>query len=147
VAVPAGYTMRHDRSGFSIAVPSSWTIERDGVRVYYRDPQSIRYLLIDQTRQPKADPVADWEKQERSRAPRMPGYRRLRIEKVDYKLRAADWEFTWRDNGTPVHVLNRGFVTSENHGYAMYLYTPENQWASSADELRVFQQTFRAAPG
>jgi hypothetical protein len=147
VAVPAGYTMRHDRSGFSIAVPSSWTIERDGVRVYYRDPQSIRYLLIDQTRQPKADPVADWEKQERSRAPRMPGYRRLRIEKVDYKLRAADWEFTWRDNGTPVHVLNRGFVTSENHGYAMYLYTPENEWASSADELRVFQQTFRAAPG
>jgi hypothetical protein len=144
--VPAGYTLRTDRSGFSIAVPSSWTIERNRWRVYYRDPKSSRYLLIDQTGSPKQDPVADWERQERNRAPGMPGYHRIKLEKVDYKLRAADWEFTWRDGGQPVHVLNRGFVTSEKHGYAMYLYTPESQWTSSADELRVFQDSFQAAP-
>ncbi|MDQ1674930.1 MAG: eukaryotic-like serine/threonine-protein kinase [Actinomycetota bacterium] len=142
---PAGYTLRSDRTGFSIAVPGDWTIERDGERVYYRDPRSIRYLLIDQTDDPKEDPVADWEQQERNRSPRLPDYRRIKIEKVDYRLRAADWEFTWTDDGTPVHVLNRGFVTSEDKGYAMYLYTPAVDWAASQDELRVFQQTFVAA--
>jgi hypothetical protein len=148
-AVPAGYTLRRDPSGFSIAVPSGWTVERNGPDnrfVYYRDPASIRYLLIDHTDEPKADPVADWRQQESNRAPEMPGYRRIRLERVDYKLRAADWEFTWVDEGTPVHVLNRGFVTSAHHGYAMYLYTPAGDWDSSQDELRVFQETFEAAP-
>jgi hypothetical protein len=139
--------MHRDPTGFSIAVPSSWTVERDGVRVYYRDPTSIRYLLVDQTDQPKADPVADWEQQEENRSPRLPQYKRIRIEKVDYKLRAADWEFTWTDGGTPVHVLDRGFVTSESKGYAIYLYAPQDEWASSQDELRVFQDTFEGVTG
>jgi hypothetical protein len=64
---------------------------------------------------------------------------------VDYRLRAADWEFTWTGVPSSVHVLNRGFVTSEDKGYAMYLYTPAVDWAASQDELRVFQQTFVAA--
>jgi hypothetical protein len=147
--VPAGYTLRRDPSGFTIAVPASWTVERSGPGnrfVYYRDPESIRYLLVDRTSRPKADPVADWKEQESARRGRMPDYHRIRIEAVDYKLRAADWEFTWTDEGTPVHVLNRGFVTSEHHGYAMYLYTPRSQWDSSQDELRVFQETFEGAP-
>jgi hypothetical protein len=144
--VPAGYEWRTDPSGFGLAVPAGWTVERNGPDnrfVYFRDPNSDRYLLVDQTDTPKADPKADWEQQERNRAPTLPDYHRVRIDRVDYFDRAADWEFTYTRDGQPVHVLNRGFVTAPDKGYALYWLTPADQWDSSRDEFAVFADTFR----
>jgi hypothetical protein len=124
-------------------VPEGWTVERDGTLVYFRDPQSGRFLLVDQTNQPKADPVADWTQQEQARAPQWQDYRRIGIRKVDYFLRAADWEFTYTKNGVPVHVLNRGFVTAADQGYALYWETPASAWDAGQDEWSVFTRTFR----
>jgi hypothetical protein len=112
--------------------------------VYAQDPHSARYLLVDRTDAPKADPVADWRRQEAARAPGMRDYHRIRIEAVDYFQRAADWEFTYTmDQVGPVHVVNRGFVTSPHHGYALYWLTPADEWQAGQDELAVFRETFR----
>ena len=43
------------------------------------------------------------------------------------------------------HVLNRGFVTDDSHGYALYLSTPEDQWASSQDVFQTAADTFTPA--
>jgi hypothetical protein len=150
-AVPAGYTWHEDRTGFGLAIPRGWTVRRDGPGgrfVYFEDPASGRYLLVDQTDEPKGDPKADWERQEAARAPAMRDYRRIRIESVDYFRRAADWEWTYTMDGAgPVHVLNRGFVTADTKGYALYWLTPADEWQAGLDELAVFRETFRPPAG
>jgi hypothetical protein len=71
--------------------------------VYVREPNGARFLLIDQTTQPKADAVVDWQQQEAARQDDIRDYRRIRIVPVDYYLEAADWEFTHTGtSGTPL---------------------------------------------
>ncbi|GAA1604450.1 hypothetical protein GCM10009789_68020 [Kribbella sancticallisti] len=143
--VPAGFERHSDPTGFSLAVPSNWTVRREGGRVYFREPGGSRLLLIDQTDQPKADPVADWRQQEEARRDGYPEYRRIRIEAVDYFQKAADWEFTYAVGDGRQHVLNRGVVTSSRQAYGIYWSTPESQWADSQQTLRTITSSFRPA--
>jgi len=143
--VPAGFERHVDPTGFSLVVPSDWTVRRDGGRVYFREPGGSRLLLIDQTDQPKADPVADWRRQEAARRDGYPEYRRIRLEAVDYYQKAADWEFSYAVRGGRQHVLNRGVVTSPRQAYGIYWSTPEGQWAGSQDMLRTITNSFRPA--
>ncbi|MEU4394795.1 protein kinase [Kribbella sp. NPDC023855] len=144
-AVPAGFERHVDPTGFSLAVPDNWTVRREGGRVYFREPGGSRFLLIDQTDQPKADPVADWRQQEAARRDGYPEYRRVRLEAVDYFQKAADWEFTYAVGGGRQHVLNRGVVTSPRQAYGIYWSTPDRQWADSQDLWRAITDSFRPA--
>ena len=140
--LPPGWTLYTDPTGFKVAVPQNWTRSRDGTMVYFRDPAGGRSLGIDQTSQPKPDPVADWTEQETSRS-HLNGYSRVRLVKVDYFLAAADWEYTYASNGTRLHVLDRGFITAPNHAYAIFWLTTDTLWASSTDLFTTFARTFQ----
>jgi eukaryotic-like serine/threonine-protein kinase len=143
---PAGFRMYHDKSGFSVAVPKDWSAQQhSSTAVDIKNPNGSTFLRIDQTSQPKSDPKADWERQEPSVAARLPGYKRIRIDSVDYKSwPAADWEFTF-GNGSTTHVLNRGFVTDSSHGYALYLSAPDAQWSAEQDVFQTAADTFTPA--
>jgi hypothetical protein len=145
--LPAGWYRYTDETGFSLAVPSGWTIERRGTIVYFREPNGERYLGIDQTDQPQPDPVADWAGKEAYRVARgdFPGYQRIRLEPVDYFQKAADWEFTYLVSGGRAHVLNRGFITSPTQAYGMWWSTPDGDWNASLDALHLIQRTFKPA--
>jgi tRNA A-37 threonylcarbamoyl transferase component Bud32 len=142
--VPAGYTTYEDPSGFSLAVPEGWeATQTSATAVDIKEPGGSRFLRIDQTDKPKGDPQKDWEKQEKRVQNELPNYHRISIESVDYNgWPAADWEFTFGDN---THVLNRGFVSSESQGYALYLSSPEDQWADSQGIFQTAAETFQPA--
>jgi serine/threonine protein kinase len=141
--VPAGYTLHHDPTGFSVAVPTGWRAVRSGTHVDYREPGGSRYLRVDQTDNPKPDAKKDWQNQEKSVSKRLPDYRRIRIDRVDYRdYNAADWEFTWGSG--PTHVLNRGMNTGAK-GYALYWSTPDSQWDQSRSIFTVITDTFQPA--
>ncbi|GAA1629569.1 hypothetical protein GCM10009744_16960 [Kribbella alba] len=145
-AVPAGFRRHTDQTGFSLAVPSDWTVDRQGQRVYFREPGGSRFLLIDQTDQPKPDPVADWRQQEQARRDSYADYQRIRIEAVNYFQKAADWEFTYARGGGRQHVVNRGVVTSDHQAYGIYWSTPDSQWDASRQIFQTFTSSFRPAP-
>jgi tRNA A-37 threonylcarbamoyl transferase component Bud32 len=147
VELPAGWHVYTDRTGVSVAVPESWPVTREGTMVYFREPGGGRVLGIDQTDQPKSDPVADWRGQEEFRVARgdFPGYRRIRLAAVDYFREAADWEFTYLQGGVRVHVNNRGLVTSPRQAYGMWWSTPDSQWERYLPDLRLIQRSFQPA--
>ncbi|HEY5990138.1 MAG TPA: hypothetical protein VIV12_27695, partial [Streptosporangiaceae bacterium] len=145
--LPAGFSWYRDPTGFSIGVPNGWRVSHDGQVAYIRAPSGGRFLLIDQTTQPKRDPLADWRQQEAARISTYPGYHRIRIQAVHYPQaeRAADWEFTYYRNGQLVHVLNRNILANAHHAYALYWSTPASEWNASFGLFRNFADTFRPA--
>jgi len=148
-ALPAGFTRYRDPTGFSIGVPRGWHVSHQGHLVYVRDPTSGRFLIIDQSNHPKPDPLADWLRQEASRTSTYPGYHRIRLRAVHYAQaeRAADWEFTYYQNGELIHVLNRNVLANAHHAYALYWSTPASEWGASFHLFRAFAVTFRPAGG
>lgn len=144
--LPAGFVRYEDPSGFALAVPEGWeATQSSATAVDIKEPGGSRFLRIDQTDEPKGDPKKDWERQETSVSERLPNYQRIQIESVDYNgWKAADWEFTFGE-GSTTHVLNRGFVPSKDKGYAIYLSTPEGDWAGSQDIFQTAADTFEPA--
>ena len=117
--------------------------------MYIRDPaNSGIFLLIDQSDQPKPNPLADWRQQAASRQGSYPGYHLILLREVRYTQaeRAADWEFTYNRNGVTVRVLNRNILANARHAYALYWSTPVSDWDAFYHYFQVFAATFRPAP-
>ena len=148
-ALPAGYYRFTNATGFSIGVPRGWRISHDGHYVYIRDPaNSGIFLLIDQSDQPKPNPLADWRQQAADRQGSYPGYHLILLREVRYTQaeKAADWEFTYNRNGVTVRVLNRNILANARHAYALYWSTPVSDWDACYHFFQVFAATFRPAP-
>jgi hypothetical protein len=148
-ALPAGYYRFTNPTGFSIGVPDGWQISHAGHYVYIRDPaNSGIFLLIDQSDQPKPDPLADWRQQAAARAGSYPGYHLILLQAVSYPQaeKAADWEFTYDRNGVIVQVLNRNILANAHHAYALYWSTPAADWNTYYHYFQAFAATFRPAP-
>jgi len=84
-ALPDGFRLHVDETGFAVAVPADWAVSRDGSRTDSVEPGGGRFLRIDQTETPRPDPVADWQEQEVEVSARLGGYSRIRIAPVDYR--------------------------------------------------------------
>jgi hypothetical protein len=148
-ALPAGYYRFTNATGFSIGVPRGWKIEHDGHYVYIRDPaDSGIYLLIDQSDQPRSDPLADWQQQAAARQSSYPGYHLILLKAVTYTQaeKAADWEFTYERDGVTVRVLNRNVLANAQHAYALYWSTPASDWDADYHYFQAFADTFTPAP-
>jgi len=147
--IPRGYYRFTNSTGFSIGVPVGWQIQHVGHYVYVRDPADGGiFLLIDQSDQPKSNPLADWQQQASARQGSYPGYHLIRLAAVSYPQaeKAADWEFTYDRNGVEVEVLNRNVLANAQHAYALYWSTPVSVWNASYHYFQVFAATFQPAP-
>jgi eukaryotic-like serine/threonine-protein kinase len=142
--VPAGYQRYEAPTGFSLAVPEGWEAVETGTnQVDLKEPGGARFIRLGWTDEPKKDPKKDWEEQEKSLQAEQPDYQRISIEKVEYNgWKAADWEFTIGST----HVRDRGFVPADDQGNAIYLSTPEDQWAESQGIWKVAVDSFQPAP-
>jgi serine/threonine protein kinase len=129
--------------GFSIGLPKGWKYTKtDSAGARFTGPEGQR-LLIAWTSTPKNDPVADWKNQERYMTRSQ--YHRIRIEKVDYRgWNAADWEFTYSDNGTKYRTIDRGFVVNDHQGYALMYSAKSARWKSDLrkDTWKTLNTTF-----
>ena len=117
--------------------------------MYIRDPaNSGIFLLIDQSDQPRPDPLADWRQQAANRQGTYPGYHLILLEAVRYTQaeKAADWEFTYDRNGIMVRVLNRNILANAQHAYALYWSTPASEWDADYHYFQAFADTFTPAP-
>ena len=147
-SLPPGYVLHEDPTGFRIGVPEGWEPSTDGPRTYFRDPESSRYLMVDQTTEPADDALADWEANEQAVSQRLTDYERVSMERVDYRdYDAVDWEFTFAGDGDRIHVVNRNVRVDDERAYAIYWSTPDSRWDESFGVFEVAVQSFRPAGG
>ncbi|MEU4626410.1 serine/threonine-protein kinase [Actinoplanes sp. NPDC023801] len=143
--LPAGWKEYRDATGFSVYVPEGWAKSQEGSIVYFR--KSGKILGIDQTDDPRPDPVKDWRTQARTRVRGgdFVNYQEVGIKPVDYFRKAADWEFLHTRDGVRKHVNNRGTVISDDKAYGFFWETPESEWAASRDDLKLIFDSFQPA--
>jgi tRNA A-37 threonylcarbamoyl transferase component Bud32 len=123
----AGTTPYKGGQGYSIGLPAGWKYQSSGSAGDRFTGPDGQKLLVAWTSTPKDDPVADWQSQEHymTRAQ----YKRVRIEKVDYRdWNTADWEFTYADGGTTYRVIDRGFVVNSHQGYGLMYTAKASGW-------------------
>ncbi|GGV28066.1 serine/threonine-protein kinase [Streptomyces spectabilis] len=139
----AAETTHKHPQGFSIGLPKGWkfkSTDRAGAR--FAGPDGQR-LLVGWTTTPKDNPVADWKYQESFM--RRAEYKRLRIEKVDFRgWLTADWEFTYVDGGTKYRSVDRGFVVNGGLGYGLMYTAKAGDWGGDQrrETWRTFTRTF-----
>ncbi|MEV4747156.1 protein kinase [Streptosporangium sp. NPDC049248] len=142
-ALPSGWRMHKDSNGFSIGLPKGWSVDkRPGQQVWFRGPDRSSFVFVEYVDRAGPDPKRDWENQEGYSRGNFPGYKRIKIEKVDYMVKAADWEFTWQMSSGKARVLNRGFVTKGGRGYAIYWHTLAKDWKKNLHYFEGFAATF-----
>jgi eukaryotic-like serine/threonine-protein kinase len=149
-SLPKGWAVHRDPEGFSIALPEGWKRVGDngygsGSRFAGSDGAN---LLVDWTHSPGKSALGTWQHDSAAQGPGMPDYHQIKVVKADYRnYQAADWEYTRRDKGKSVHVLDRGMVTDPHHGYALMFTTPAGAWNGATDRLalQTFFATFKPA--
>jgi hypothetical protein len=144
-ALPKGWFRYTDPTGFSVPLPNGWKADRRGSEVYFEG--GGRLLIIDQTKSPKPDPVADWKNQERERrGTTYRNYKKLRIESVDYFQKAADWEFLYTTRaGNAQHAQKRGFIVGPKQAYGISWYTSPDDWNGAKSALEIIYKGFKPA--
>ncbi|MFI6596738.1 serine/threonine-protein kinase [Nonomuraea sp. NPDC050536] len=148
-ALPDGWKMYKDKQmGFSVALPKGWDeYNRNGNQVFFRGPgaASNAFLMIEEADKPGDDPYKDWKQQEKGADSRFGGYQLIGIKRVDYMKSAADWDFTWNTNTGKTHVRNRGFLTGNGRGYALYWHNLASRWKKDLHFFETFAATFKPA--
>jgi hypothetical protein len=143
VALPAGWKMYRDPTGFTVPIPANADIKPRGSEVYIQ--ANNRLLIVDQTDQPQPDPVADWQRQERARkGSQYRAYQRIKIVPVDFWTKAADWEFIYTtSSGNRQHAVKRGVITGPKQAYGLSWYTSPEDWAAGLKDLQLIYQGFQ----
>jgi hypothetical protein len=130
--------------GYSIGLPQGWTFQRTASAGDRFTGPNGQKLLVAWTTEPKDDPVADWNNQERGMVRSQ--YQKIRIAKVDYRdWNAADWEFTYVDGGTAYRTIDRGFVVNDHQGYGLMYTAKAADWNSAerAATWKTLSETFQ----
>ena len=144
-AVPAAWRTFSDPDGtYRLSFPPTWTPTDRGSFIDFTEPGGDRFFRV----QPTSDAMAPLDAQrslERAFMARHPNddYRRLRLGPTSFRSRpAAEWEFTFLDEGRPTRGYDITFVTGQ-HRHAILFQSPAGRWASSQDELEAFLTGFR----
>jgi eukaryotic-like serine/threonine-protein kinase len=144
-AVPASWRSFQDPDGtYRLSFPPTWTPTDRGPFIDFTEPGGERFFRVQPTTDGMA-PLAAQRSLERSFVARHPrdSYQRVRLGTTTFRsVPAAEWEFTFRDEGR----LTRGYdvtFTMGQHRHAILFQAPASRWAASRDELQSFLAGFR----
>jgi hypothetical protein len=144
-AVPASWQRFEDPEGtYRLSFPPTWAPDDQGPYTDFTEPGGERLFRV----QPTTDGMAPLDAQrslERSFEARHPDddYHRVRLGTTSFRsLPAAEWEFTFLDEGRLTRGYDITFLVGQ-HRHAILFLAPADRWAASQDELQAFLAGFR----
>ncbi|MFB4264237.1 protein kinase [Nonomuraea sp. GTA35] len=144
--LPSGWKYYTDKKlGFKIGLPKGWDEwTRTGRSVEFKGPGGAPNAHVRVEEMPKLgkDPLKGWKKLEPSLKDRYGGYKKIGIDKVDFREAAADWDFYWPTHTGKSRIRYRGFVAEDGKSYAIYWHTLSSHWKKDYDFFEGFCATF-----
>ncbi|CAN5161978.1 hypothetical protein BH20ACT22_BH20ACT22_04980 [soil metagenome] len=145
--VPADWsTFSIGDTGFVVAHPPGWEETSSGAtQADLRDPVSGTYLRVGWTDTPGPSPEGAWKELSDSFGATHADYDEIRIDPTTFKgYDAAEWEYSYSEEGVQLHAINLGFVTGDL-GFALNFQTREEDWDASKRLWRTLKASFSEA--
>ncbi|MFI7277766.1 protein kinase [Streptomyces sp. NPDC049879] len=143
--LPDGFTqVENEDFNFRIAMPEGWEFLRTAGQnsgAVYGPSDGPARLQVDFNPEPGDDAAQAWRDLEPAVSGGSDDYDLIGIETVEWRdyPTVADWEFTRRDGGQPVRVLDRGFRVDDERGYAVMITCAADAW--DGDDCRALRET------
>lgn len=148
--IPDGWHRVDDPAGFSLVVPKTWTRQVSEGQIDYTPDDGAHRIRISVDPDPDYDhPYLHMENLEEQVSTRLPGYRRIGMEKNIFRDRpGALWEFTWnetKDHAGPRHGIDQMYYGGPGGPeYALYLTAPQEGWEDSREKFDIMLRSWRA---
>jgi serine/threonine protein kinase len=145
--LPDGWHRYTDPSaGWSVGVPDTWVpiASSGGVRI--DDPASGRYVQVMPGYSTSGTALDLLQTQEASFAGSHLDYAQIGMSGADVSGAddAAEWEFTYSDQGAALHTLDRAVVI-DGQAYTVWFQSHADDWDAAADVRETVLASFRAA--
>jgi hypothetical protein len=140
-----GWVWYRDPTGYRVAVPEGWLAYGGGpAGRCFREPGDTRWMGV--MPWTGGDPMAHVTAREQrvlAASPAPSGYRRVRLQALDYYEGAAEWEFTFQlPTGVRMHGEARDFLVAPERGYTIVWCTRDFDWQPNLDNSRVVMASF-----
>ncbi|MEU7332360.1 serine/threonine-protein kinase [Streptomyces parvus] len=148
--IPDGWHRVDDPAGFSLVVPEGWERQVNEGQIDYTPDNGAHRIRISVDPDPDFDhPYLHMENMEEQLSTRLPGYRRIGMEKNTFRDRpGALWEFTWnetKDHPGPRHGIDQMYYGGTGGPeYALYLTAPQEGWEASREKFDIMLRSWRA---
>jgi hypothetical protein len=146
--VPDLATHEDPEAGYQVSYPEEWSVvpQSDSI-TDFRDPETGAYLRMDWVAEPGDDAAEAWEAASDRFAARYDEYVEVRVDATEFQgFEAAEWEYTYVDDGAALHAVNIGIVT-DTYGYAINFQTREEDWEESQALLEAIKESFVPGEG
>jgi hypothetical protein len=145
--VPELVTYEDPAIGYEVSYPEGWSIDPQSDSITdFRDPETGAYLRMDWVAEPGDDAAVAWESASDRFAGEHADYTEIRIDPVTFQgFEAAEWEYTYTDEGAELHAVNLGVVT-DTYGYALNFQTRAEDWEQSQALFEAIKESFVPAP-
>ncbi|MEU2184911.1 serine/threonine-protein kinase [Streptomyces thermolilacinus] len=151
--VPEGWERVEDPLGFSLVVPVGWKRQMDGDQIDYTPDNGRHRIRVSVDDSPDFEnPYMHMLDVEKSLRERLPEYRRVRLDQNTFRdqLESCLWEFTWYEKRTHPgkrHAIDQVYYTDDGTEYALYMSSPEEDWATTREQFDIVLRHWRPAGG
>jgi hypothetical protein len=152
--LPPGWVRKSDPYGFSIAVPdASWKrqeFDKATRQVDYTPDNGKHFIRIAIDDSPDFPSARAHQLDLEQQLQRLVDYRRVTLETNTYRDRPGSlWEYTWtalaKDTPYPGprHAIEETYFSREGVEYAIYMSSPEEDWATTEKQFRTVLQSWQ----
>ena len=148
VAVPAGFTLRKDSAGFSLAVPDGWKRSADtSGRIFYVSPDQAYRIGVHPTAVPAEGVLASMKKQDAAGPTTNPGFRDSTVRPTSFHgtADAAYWQWSWNgyDDGFGAREVKDLCWTEKGRSYDFWVSAPTSRESQGIAYFGAVYQTFQ----
>ncbi|MFE7786717.1 hypothetical protein [Streptomyces nigrescens] len=144
--LPDGYRLAHDKKGFTLAVPGTWTRSERKTGVFYTAPDDRGLVQIFEITDPEITP-REALRQASQGLSSNPGYEEISLEPLGFPGPGIDanqlvYAYDSKRLGTRVKVVDCAFTAADGRQFAVLVLGPETDWPQQEYTQQIALRTF-----
>lgn len=155
-SVPDSWIRYDDPAGFSLHLPKGWKRTPFGPQgelkqIDYSPDGGRHFVRIAVDTSPDFSDAKSHQEDLEQQVQRLVGYKRVTMEENIYRDRKGSlWEYTWTALAKdppyvagPRHAIEETYFSRDGVEYAIYMSTPQKDWAKTSEQFKWVLQGWR----
>ncbi|WP_435602375.1 hypothetical protein [Streptomyces sp. bgisy130] len=144
--LPDGFRLAHDKKGFTLAVPGTWTRSERETGVFYTAPDDRGLVQIFEITDPEITP-REALRQASQGLSANPGYREISLEPLGFPGPGIDanqlvYAYDSKRLGVRVKVVDCAFTAADGRQFAVLVLGAEDDWPEQEQTQEIALRTF-----